>query len=61
MGGSKRSNNGLGPGLLDKNLSHVGLTRAERAKIARVCDKYDATVGWVAAQALRSWLNKRAI
>ena len=59
--GAKRKNNGIGPGKVVKNICDVPMTKADRARLAKACDKFDATEGWVAEQALHSWLNWKGI
>ena len=57
----KRKNSGVDPGKVVKNICHVPMSKADRARLAKACEKYDATEGWVAEQALHAWLNWKGI
>ena len=59
--GDRRTNRGIEPGKLVKTINSVPMTQSEWDRFARARQKYDATAGWLAAEAIRAWMGKRAI
>ena len=56
---AKRSNNGLEPGKLVKNVSNIPFSKREWHLFQRLQDDYDATSGWVVAKALKDLMKRR--
>ena len=59
--GRKRTNNGMGPGVMSKNVCGIPMTKDTKRRLDKACEKYDATEGWVLGEALPSWLNWKGI
>lgn len=57
----KRTNNGIGPGVVTKSICAVPMTKSEKARFSKACEMMDATEGYVAALAIRQWLKRRGI
>ena len=53
----KRAHNGIEPGKTVKNINNVALSKHDWERFERARGKYDATAGWLVAQALHSWMN----
>jgi len=57
--GARRKNSGINPYTRPKGVSAITLTKEEWARVAALQEKYDATAGYLFAQAMRQWMGRR--